>query len=251
MTISSITKPDATKHPAGTKRVAVLSYHKVGPPAPGGWETWFYVSESIFIQQLQWLQSNHWNAISIEQFIQGLSDPSSLPHKSVLLTFDDGYRSLLTVAGPILQSLKMPGVVFVPTELVGTTNVFDKDVEPTEPLADWDELRKLQKMGLAIESHTASHPRLSTQTSAQRRDELLRSRDTIQRKLGRTPLTLAYPYGDDADGDAQLLTDMRSVGYAAGFLYNGPVVTLPVSEPMRIPRLAMGPDTDLSVATSA
>lgn len=251
MSTSPTTNPVATKHPAGTKRVAVLSYHKVGPPSPGAWETWFYVSESIFVKQLRWLQSNNWNAISIEQLIKGLSDPTSLPEKSVLLTFDDGYRSLLSVVGPILQSLKMPGVVFVPTDLVGTTNVFDKDVEPTEPLADWDELGKLQNMGLAIESHTATHPRLSTQTPAQRRDELVRSRDAIKQKLGRAPLTLAYPYGDDAAGDAKLLSDMRSAGYAAGFLYNGPVVTLPLPDPMRIPRLAMGPDTDLSVATSA
>jgi peptidoglycan/xylan/chitin deacetylase (PgdA/CDA1 family) len=250
MSLSTTHNP-TTHPPTATRRVAVLSYHKVGPPSPGAWETWFYVSESIFVRQLHWLKDNHWSAITIEQFIQGLSDPNSLPEKSVLLTFDDGYRSLLTVVGPILQSMKIPGVVFVPTDLVGTTNVFDKDVEPTEPLADWDELKKLQSMGLAIESHTATHPRLSKVSPAQRREELLRSRDAIQRRLSRAPVTLAYPYGDDAAGDATLLTDMRSAGYAAGFLYNGPVVTLPTPEPMRIPRLAMGPDTDLAVALGA
>ena len=35
------------------RTVAILSYHKIGPPAPGGWESWYYVSEETFRHQLE------------------------------------------------------------------------------------------------------------------------------------------------------------------------------------------------------
>ena len=37
---------------SGAKVVAVLAYHKIGPPAKGGWETWNYVPTEVFSQQL-------------------------------------------------------------------------------------------------------------------------------------------------------------------------------------------------------
>jgi hypothetical protein len=41
---------------AGERTVAVLSFHKVGAPSPGGWETWFYIPEGAFAAQLAYLR---------------------------------------------------------------------------------------------------------------------------------------------------------------------------------------------------
>ena len=45
--------------------------------------------------------------------------------------------------------MKIPGVVFVPTDFVGGSNVWDQHVEPVEPLCGWDDLRTLEANGIA------------------------------------------------------------------------------------------------------
>jgi peptidoglycan/xylan/chitin deacetylase (PgdA/CDA1 family) len=230
------------------QRVAILSYHKVGPPAPGGWETWFYVNEATFTSQLSWLLDHGWHPIDLDTFLQAASDPPVLGEKSVLVTFDDGYRSLLAVAVPVLRRMKVPGVVFVPTDFIGGSNVWDQDVEPAEPLCSWDDLRTLDANGITVQAHGASHAAFSRAPPETWRDELERPRLLIERHLRRPVTTLAYPYGDDAGGSPLLRQRIREAGYVAGFLYNGPALTLPIADPLRIQRIAMGPDTDLATA---
>jgi len=38
------------------RRLAILGYHKIGAAPPDGWESWFYVSERIFVGHLEWLR---------------------------------------------------------------------------------------------------------------------------------------------------------------------------------------------------
>jgi peptidoglycan/xylan/chitin deacetylase (PgdA/CDA1 family) len=47
-------------------------------------------------------------------FLRGLEFPYSLPEQAVLLTFDDGYRSMRHIALPLLRSFVFPSVLFVP-----------------------------------------------------------------------------------------------------------------------------------------
>ena len=133
------------------KRVAVLSYHKIGPPAPGGWETWFYIPEAVFANQLAALHDGGWQPVDLAAFLQGLTEPERLPERTAFITFDDGYRSVRELALPWLESFACPAVLFMPTDFVGGTNVFDS--EPEEPLCDWDELRELVRRGVAVQSH--------------------------------------------------------------------------------------------------
>src|SRR5229473_133549 len=111
------------------RSLAILAFHKIGAPSDPEWETWFYIPENIFLEQLETLRRNHWQVIGIDDFVSGLSDPKSLPDRSALLTFDDGYQSTLTVALPWLQRFGYPAVVFVPTAYIGGINSFDLDNE--------------------------------------------------------------------------------------------------------------------------
>src|SRR5215469_1068614 len=101
--------------PACARSLAILSFHKIGAPSDHEWNTWSYIPEKVFIDQLEWLRKNDWDVIGIHDFLRGLSDPGSLHERSVLLTFDDGYQSMATIALPCLQRFGYPAVVFVPT----------------------------------------------------------------------------------------------------------------------------------------
>ena len=129
------------------RHLVILAYHKIGPPAPGGWETWYYVPEETFAAQLDCLQQLGWSVIDVAAFLAGLDDPGSLPPRAALVTFDDGYRNIHDCALPRLRERGCPGVVFVPTQYIGGINGFDADTrEPPEPICSWEHLRELESM---------------------------------------------------------------------------------------------------------
>ena len=231
------------------RELAVLGYHKIGPPPPGGWESWFYVPETVFCRQLEFLRREGWEAIALADFLQGLDDPGGLPERSVLITFDDGCRSFLEVALPCLERrFGWPSVMFVPTDFVGGRNDFDMGCEPLEMICGWDELRSLGARGVAVQSHTASHRRLSELAPEGWDEEFLRSKGSIESSLARPVEALSYPFGDAGDDPAAVASALSRAGYRAAFLYGGGVGPMPPDDPFRVPRIAMGPDTDLSAA---
>lgn len=227
------------------RTLAILSYHKIGA-GPGGWDTWYYVSEAIFETQLTWLHKDGWQTIDCAAFLRGLREPESLPERALLLTFDDGYRTMRTVAMPILQRFAMSGIVFVPTAFIGGMNTFDAGNEPDEPMAGWDDLRALEQGGVSVQSHAVSHPSFSKLTPSQMEEELRDSKLTLEAGLGKSVEVFAFPYGDGGMNPEQTTELLRKTGYAAACLYGGGPVTLPASDPYRLTRLAMGPDTDLA-----
>jgi peptidoglycan/xylan/chitin deacetylase (PgdA/CDA1 family) len=229
-------------------RVAILSYHKIGPPAAGGWETWYYVPSHTFEGQLLWLRREGYQFIHLSALLLGLDDAAALPERAALVTFDDGYRNNLTAALPVMQRLGVPGVVFVPTRHIGGTNTWDylKGPEPHEPICTWDELRELERGGVRIESHSASHPFFSNLTEDEQLRELRESKRDLEKGMRRAVELVAYPYGD-AGRDATLAQKLaQMVGYRAACLYGGGTVTFPGADRWRLPRLAMGPDSDLA-----
>jgi len=227
------------------RRLAILGYHKIGEPPPGGWASWFYVPETVFASQLRHLHENGWQLIDIGRFLKGLLDPESLPSRGALLTFDDGYRSNLQVTIPWLQRFGYPSVMFVPTQFIGDHNAFDDGSEPWEAICDWDDLRQLERFGCSIQSHSVSHKRLSWLSPAELDQELRESKIVLEAGLGKPVEVLAYPYGDEGADPALTTAALKRAGYRAACLFGGGPNPVPVADSYRLMRLAMGPDTDL------
>ncbi len=239
------TKGSSASTRVNARTLVVLGYHKIGEPPPDGWETWFFIPEATFAEHLSYLQENNWQVIDLETFLRGLTAPESLPERAALLTFDDGYRSMRTVALPWLLQFGYPAVFFVPTDFIGERNIFDAGWEPEEAICDWDDLRELERQGVSIQSHTASHRAFSELDLAEQEDELRRSKAVLEAGLGKPVEVLSYPYGDGGANPQVLRRVMQRTGYRAACLYKGGPNRLPVSDPYRLTRLAMGPDTDL------
>ena len=229
-------------------RVAILGYHKVGRPPPSGWETWFYVPEAVFAEQLAAMRGGGWEPVDLATFLRALTKPEVLPERAALITFDDGYGSVREVALPWLERFGYPAVLFMPTDFVGRTNVFDLESEPEEPLCDWDDLRALVRRGVAVQSHGASHRAFSDLTPGARALELERSKVALEAELDQAVELFAYPYGDDAGLPAELCEALGRAGYRAALGYGGQPFSTPVTDPYRLERVAMGPDTDLVAA---
>jgi peptidoglycan/xylan/chitin deacetylase (PgdA/CDA1 family) len=123
----------------------ILTYHALGdfPRAEDPYQ--LFLSPRAFEEQVAHLAA-HRRPVSLED---ALSDGAEAP--SVAITFDDGYRSVLTVAAPILAHHGVPATVFVPTMWIGAANGWDL-AAATDGLAIMSaaELAELADYGITV-----------------------------------------------------------------------------------------------------
>jgi len=176
---------------------------------------------------------------------------AALPARPVLVTFDDGYRSLFDVARPILKRHGIPAAIFVSTEAVETQRSFWFDQAargiPSSMIADDDPLapmtiaqvKTMSEEGFEIGAHTVSHPVLAARTTEEQRYELAECRDTLEKWTGRRPLALAYPFGKpNTDYSAETVSIARDLGFECAFTTQ-PDFVRPEQPPFELSRFLM------------
>lgn len=141
--------------------------------------------------------------------------------RDVVVTFDDAYLSVLELAHPILESLGLPGTVFVVTDFAGDGRPLEWErskvwrgpaYEGELRGMTWSQLGDLAEAGWEIGSHTRTHPRLTRLSDEELDRELRGSREAIEQALGRPCTSLAYPFGDV---DARVAAAAAEAGYVA------------------------------------
>ena len=236
---ASFSKPG--NEPA-TATVAVLGFHRVGPLPPWSWETWFWLPEETFVRFLDELAEGGWEPVSLDAFLDALDGGGELPERTALITFDDGYRATAECILRCLGARSWPGVFFVPSDFIGRANGFEAETdEPDEELCSEEELAALAHGGISVQSHGASHRGFSSLEPAEQVAELRRSKEALERVPGVRVEALAYPYGDVGDPGSA-----RAAGYRAAFGYGGTPFAMGAADRFRLPRLALGPDSDLT-----
>ena len=80
---------------------------------------------------------------------------------------------------------------------------------------DWDGCRALVRHGFAIGSHSEVHTILAREDPAVQRQELARSRETLEAELDVSVDILAYPNGRRRDYSSATIEAARSAGYSA------------------------------------
>jgi len=230
------------------RSLAILGYHKVGEPPSGHARTPWYVPEAEFVEHLRFLRSNHWHVLDLNECISAIKDCQPLSERSALLTFDDGYRSIVDVVLPWLRRFRFPSVVFIPTRFIGGANDFDSGYEPTEGICGWNDLQQLNRHGCSVQSHGVSHRSFSWIDGAEKERELLQSKVVLEANLGKPVQMFAYPYGRLGEDSSMASERVRRAGYKAACLYGGGINSLPVADPYLLTRVAMAPGMDLSTA---
>jgi peptidoglycan/xylan/chitin deacetylase (PgdA/CDA1 family) len=230
-----------------TRALAILAYHKIGEPSADAWDTWYYVPRATFAGQLRQLRELGWEVVDAETATSGLVSPDLLPPRSALITFDDGYRSVLDHAAPTMVELGCPGAMFVATDFIGDVSRFDEDTsEPPEPVCCWDELRELERTGISVQSHGASHRPFSGLSVEQIREELVRSKALLDENLGKSVDLFGFPQGDPGSDARAVSAALDEAGYRGACLFEGGPVRFPVPDSHLLPRIPMWRDTNLS-----
>ena len=206
---------------------AILTYHSID-----GSGSVISLAPDVFRRQMEWLARSQVRTLT-------LGDLGTAPEDedAVALTFDDGFVNFDRTVAPIISDLGLPATLFVVTNRVGLDNrwngVSDGRV-PALPLLDWTALGRLVEDGVALGSHTRSHPDLRSLSGDRLADELAESSAVIAREVGAEPEAIAYPYGG---WDERVTAGAREY-YRMG-LTTGLRAIDPGDDPICLPRLDM------------
>ena len=191
----------------GYQLVPILCYHNLGPQAKGR----LVLGAKAFEEQMRYLKTQGYHVIGLKQFLDFVSLKQQLPKKSVVLTFDDGYKAFLQYAYPVLKELGFPATLFVYTDYIGMGG----------NALTWPELKRLAGEGFDIQAHSKSHGDMRRangeppdEYARRLTTELVQPRELFQKNLGYSPDIIAYPYGRQDDTVVQRTKDR---GYVAAF----------------------------------
>lgn len=135
--------------------------------------------------------------------------------RSVVITFDDGYKDFLTHVFPILEKYGFNATVFLATGMMGSrSTIFDG-----KELLTWEDVRGLRKRGIAFGSHSINHLKLKKLPIEEVEKEIGESKKEIENRLGEPVESFSYPYAFP-EGDAGFLKKyfdiLKRCGYRAG-----------------------------------
>ena len=165
---------------------------------------------------------------------------------NVLITFDDGYASWVTVAGPVLAERNCRALFFVNSGLLDSARdetqaqKFTNDkllLKTKRTLLTWEGLQTLAPGGHAIGGHSRMHERLSGLGKAEQYTEVVEDKNQIESKLGKTISLFAYPFGSSGDYTSKTITVVREAGYICAFTTEAAFFT--GADPYTIPRVCI------------
>ena len=288
----------------------VLMYHRVcDPDAPGffGMRSVVSATPSGFAAQVEYLSRNY-NLISLDDCLGWIYDSRPLPPRSMMITFDDGYRDNLTNAMPVLAARKIPFILFPAIAYLDDQRVFlwdgvaeafrntnlksaklprlgvrdwsregDEDriaeewfgaigpldektrameIEELSELLNydvlakppagthlsWPDLQEMTRHGCTVGAHTVTHPMMLRMPPEEVSNEIEISKDMLEKKLGISVLSFAFPFGRLEDYDPAYVPLLSRTGLKVAFRSTGAInfIRGARSNPFEIRRCGVG-----------
>ncbi len=160
----------------------ILMYHSISEDK----DNTLSVSPLNFRRQIEYLNKEKYNVVSMEKLVESVKEGEKLPPKTVVITFDDGFENNFLWAFPLLSKYDMPATIFLITGHVG------KD----EGYLNWDQIRVMRKNGISFGGHTRNHVYLPSITDG---NSMLTEIDGCAKDImintGARPELFCYPLG--------------------------------------------------------
>ncbi len=166
-----------------------------------------YPSTNIKIEDfkthINLIKNSNFKFISHKEFETSINQDNF--DKKILLTIDDGFSSFYKKAWPILKKEKIPFVIFINTETVGSKGYMS-----------WSEIKEIDKFAFVhIGNHSHSHDYLVDKTDEDIRKDLETSKQIFKKKLNYETKFFAYPFGEYKNSYKKIVNDLGFV-YAFG-----------------------------------
>ncbi len=183
----------------------VLLYHHVANNTPA--------ITSIKIEQfemhLKTIEEQGFEVLSLEELTRNSIQRFSLD-KQLAITFDDGYKDIITNAFPLLKKRGWPFTVFVSTKYIGISKSY----------LTWADLAYLKENGATISNHTHTHTHLVRKKDQETHEEwknrikseILTAQRILESK-GYLSRSFAYPYGEYNPEILKIISEMDLIGF--------------------------------------
>jgi peptidoglycan/xylan/chitin deacetylase (PgdA/CDA1 family)/2-polyprenyl-3-methyl-5-hydroxy-6-metoxy-1,4-benzoquinol methylase len=222
------------------ERAPVLMYHSVAEDGPAALAR-YRISPGALQEQLAWLRKHGFHSLAPEQLALSLANPQPLPGRPVMITFDDGFQDFADAAWPLLQAHDFDADVFVVTDRLGETAIWDAAIAEPQPLMSEATVARLAAEGVRFGSHLATHRAINGLTTRDLAEELLRSSAKIGALTGKAPFALAAPF---SIGDRRLGGLAADSGYGLAFAARSGCASLG-DHPLDAPRIEVRGDMAL------
>ncbi len=173
-------------------RVTVLGYHMFSEKRK---VQKMVIRTSKFRQQMQAIKDLDLNVISLEDFTLWKAGKKSIPDRSILITIDDGWKSVYTDAYPVLKEFGYPFTIYLYTNFLNNGG----------RTLTHEQIEEMMQNGCSIGSHSVSHP-LPSMVKRQKKagsetytkylnNELGTSKKLLEKTFKQTILSYVYPGG--------------------------------------------------------
>ena len=191
----------------GYQVVPILCYHRFAQRCKSP----LCVTAKAFEQQIKYLKEHGYRVITMAELFGFLQYRHGIPGRSVVITFDDGYRSFYDIARPVLKKYGYTATLFVYTDFIGHSG----------NTLTWDQLKQIKAEGFEIGSHGVSHTDLTKRRADEDvhtyvdriKRELSLSKKIIDEKLDQDTTYFAFPFGSY---DPRIVHWMEQAGYKIG-----------------------------------
>ncbi len=139
-----------------------------------------------FEKQMKFLHDNGFKTITTEHYANWKKGIGEMEKKSVIIFFDDGWKSVYEKAFPIMSKYEFIGTV---PAVIRYANG-----DAGKGYMNWTELNELQKKGWRIEAHSLSHEDFLKKSEFQIREDMEKSKAEIIKNLVKTPESFVFPF---------------------------------------------------------
>ncbi|HEY8778752.1 MAG TPA: polysaccharide deacetylase family protein [Solirubrobacterales bacterium] len=178
-----------------TGPVPILEYHVLGNPIPGAPYPELFVTRPDFTQEMDWLESHGYQAVTLDEVEKAWYHGGTLPAKPVVISFDDGYRPQYTFALPVLRRHGWPGLLNLKAQ---GSDLYTSNVEAMIA-AGWE-----------LAAHTIHHLDLTTLGLSQLKLEVAGSRAILRHEYKVPVDNFCYPSGRF---DSGVVAAVKAAGY--------------------------------------
>ena len=166
-------------------KIPVLLYHSINDN-----NSPISLKINFFENQLKYLKKNGYKTIDFNEI-------EKKENKTIIITFDDGYKDVFYNALPILKKYNFKATCFVVSNLIGETNSWDENDKniTKKKLMNKMDIALWVKNGMKIGSHSKNHKNLTNLSYEIMLNEITESKFYLENLIDSSVDSFCYPYG--------------------------------------------------------
>lgn len=213
--------------PKGCARI--LMYHSITDFPPERGIPYDNVPPWLFEHQMSILVKENYNMITMDSLVEIIKNGNEIPTRTIVLTFDDGFKNNFIYAFPILKRRGLKATFFFIADSIGKKEPFkhllwddasikycSEHPESRLPM-DLDEIKELKSYGMEIGSHGLTHRSVGNLDPEQAKSEIFGSKKILEDAINDSVRFFSYPFGSKAYNDFNIFTlkVLEDAGYEA------------------------------------